>query len=147
MSYKGKFRPKNPHKYKGTTPIIYRSLWEYSVMKWLDTNKDVRSWGSETVVIYYYLTIDEKRHRYFIDFDFVYKDDQRYLVEIKPKKYTVPPKLKGKRVTKRYLGEAIEWERNKCKWKAAKTWAEKRGYKFQVWTEDSLREIGIQVVS
>ena len=45
---KGKFKPKNPQKYKGNpTNIIFRSSWERDVMSWLDTKKDVIWWQSE----------------------------------------------------------------------------------------------------
>ena len=37
----GKFRPKNPSKYKGDpTNIIYRSSWELTVFKYLDNNPE-----------------------------------------------------------------------------------------------------------
>ena len=48
MSYKGKYNPKNPHKYKGDpTNIIYRSLWELKLMMYLDEHRDVVQWASE----------------------------------------------------------------------------------------------------
>ena len=42
MAYKGVFRARNPHKYKGDpTNIIYRSRWELMVMQKLDSHPDV----------------------------------------------------------------------------------------------------------
>ena len=39
MSYKGKYNPRNPEKYKGNPHnIIYRSLWERKFMVYCDTN-------------------------------------------------------------------------------------------------------------
>jgi hypothetical protein len=44
---KGKFKPKNPQKYKGNvTNIIYRSSWELRLMSYLDNHKNIISWGS-----------------------------------------------------------------------------------------------------
>ena len=54
MAYKGRFRPKHPDKYKGdSTKIIYRSLWELKVFKWMDEHRDVIWWQSEEVVVPY----------------------------------------------------------------------------------------------
>ena len=67
MAYKGKFVPKNSHKYKGNVNnIIWRSTWERSLMKFLDINPDVIQWSSEETVIPYISPVDNKMHRYFI---------------------------------------------------------------------------------
>ena len=69
MSYKGKFRPSNPNKYKGDpTKVIYRSLWELKFMRWCDGNVNILKWSSEEVVIPYKSPIDNRYHRYFPDF-------------------------------------------------------------------------------
>ena len=47
----GIFKPRYPEKYKGTFPISYRSRWEFSCMKILDSNPNILTWGSESVVI------------------------------------------------------------------------------------------------
>ena len=54
MSYSGKYRPKNPTKYKGDpTNVIYRSLWERKFMMYCDTNDKILEWGSEEFAIPY----------------------------------------------------------------------------------------------
>ena len=79
--------------------------------------------------------------RYFIDFTITIKDrhDQlnTYLVEIKPKVQTQPPKFKGRR-TKRYLTEKKAYIINTAKWKAAEQYALDRGQKFIIINEDDL---------
>ena len=46
MAYKGRFRPSNPHKYKGDhTKIIYRSLWELKFMRKCDENTGIVQWS------------------------------------------------------------------------------------------------------
>ena len=68
MAYKGRFRPKDPNKYKGDpTKIIYRSLWEFKVFKWMDSHPDVIRWQSEEVIDTYRSPIDGRVHRYFPD--------------------------------------------------------------------------------
>ena len=68
-TYKGKYSPKNPKKYRGDpTNIVYRSLWERKVMVYLDDNDAILEWGSEELVIPYRSPVDGRIHRYFPDF-------------------------------------------------------------------------------
>ena len=146
MTYKGRYKVKNYKKYKGdTTKVIYRSSWERSVFRYLDGNDDILEWNSESYVIPYLCRTDNRMHRYFVDIYFRYKNGKRFLVEIKPKYQTVPPK-KPKRQTKKYLSEVNTYLKNVSKWEAANKWANDRGYHFQVWHEDTLREIGIKIL-
>jgi len=142
MSYKGKYKVKNPQKYKGDpTNICWRSLWERKYMKYLDGNSNILEWSSEEFFIWYKSPVDNKKHRYFPDF---YVKEQypdgtikKYLVEIKPKKQTEPP-TKPKRQTKRYISEVYEYAKNQSKWEAAKEWCLDRGYGFVILTEKEL---------
>ena len=69
MTYQGKFKPRNPQKYRGdSTNIIYRSGWELKLMSYLDKHPGVLLWNSEEIVIPYRSPIDGKMHRYFPDF-------------------------------------------------------------------------------
>lgn len=142
MSYKGKFSPKNPKKYKGDpTNVVYRSLWELRVMKYLDENPAIIEWGSEELAIPYLCPTDNRRHRYFPDFIVkVRKADgsvQTMILEVKPKKETVEPKKK-KKVTKQYITEVMTWGKNQAKWKAATEYCADRGWIFKLITEDHL---------
>jgi len=144
MFHQGKFRPKNPAKYKGDpTNIIYRSSWELKFMNWVDNKDTIVSWKSEETVIPYMSPIDNKWHRYFVDFQIQVRDKngklQSYLIEIKPEKQTKPPVVQ-KRTTKRYLQEVITWGTNEAKWKAADSYAKDRGWHFLILTE---RHLGI----
>jgi hypothetical protein len=68
-TYKGRYSPKNPGKYKGDpTGIIYRSLWERKLMVYLDENKSIIQWSSEEIAIPYISPLDIRYHRYFPDF-------------------------------------------------------------------------------
>ena len=52
MTYKGRYFPSNPKKYKGNpNQIIYRSLWERKVMVYCDKNDAILEWGSEEVIV------------------------------------------------------------------------------------------------
>ena len=69
ITYKGRYIPTNPKKYKGDpSRIIYRSLWERKLMVYCDRNEKVLEWGSEEVIIPYLSPWDNKIHRYFPDF-------------------------------------------------------------------------------
>lgn len=141
MAYKGKYKPKNPEKYKGNPDnIIWRSTWEARVMKQLDENTNVLWWGSEELFIRYYNPIDNKIHRYFPDFVVkVQKKDNTtmtYLLEVKPEAQTKPPKQKRK--TRRYLEESKTYIINQSKWKAATEFCKDHGWVFKVLTEKDL---------
>ena len=69
----GIFVPNHPEKYKGTTPIIYRSSYENKFARWADNNPAVISWGSETIIIPYQNPMTGRVHRYFVDFNFTLK--------------------------------------------------------------------------
>jgi len=139
MTYKGKFHPTNRKKYRGDiNNIVYRSLWERKFMVYCDENDDITEWGSEELIVPYISPLDRKRHRYFPDFYIRTKNGDKFMIEIKPKKFTKPPTPK-KRVTKAYMHETKEWHRNQAKWKAAKSVCEELGWKFQIITEDHLK--------
>lgn len=142
MSYKGKYKPSYPRKYKGDpTNIIYRSLWERRFMVYCDTNEKILEWGSEEVFVWYKSPMDGKPHRYFPDFYIKVQEAngsiKKYLIEIKPQRQTVPP-TKPQRQTKKYISEVYEYAKNQSKWEAAKEWCADRGYEFKVLTENDL---------
>ena len=142
MSYTGRYRPSNPKKYRGdSSNIIYRSLWERKFMVYCDNQTKILEWGSEEIALPYRSPIDNKVHRYYPDFYIKVKESngkiKRYIIEIKPKKQTVEPKMK-KRKTKGYIYEVYEYARNQAKWKAAEEFCKDRMWEFKVLTEDEL---------
>ena len=144
MSYKGKYYPSFPRKYKGDpTNIIYRSLWERKFMVYCDKNDNILEWASEEIAIPYRSPIDNRVHRYFPDFYMKVKETngkiKNYVIEVKPAKQTIPPK-KPKRQTKGYIREAYEYAKNQAKWKMAKEFCADRQWVFKVVTE---KELGI----
>ena len=148
MSYKGKYYPSYPRKYKGDpTNIIYRSLWERKFMVYCDKNESILEWASEEIAIPYRSPIDNRVHRYFPDFYMKVKERggkvKRYVIEVKPAKQTKPP-VKPKRQTKGYIREAYEYAKNQAKWKMAREFCADRQWEFKVVTE---KELGICVVS
>ena len=142
MSYKGKYYPSFPRKYKGDpTNIIYRSLWERKFMVYCDKNDKILEWGSEEIALPYRSPIDNKVHRYFPDFVIKVKEStgniKTYVIEVKPKKQTVEPKKRSK-VTKSYIHECKTYAVNQAKWKAAKEFCDDRLIEFKVITEEEL---------
>lgn len=141
MSYKGKYKPSYPQKYKGDpTNVIYRSLWERKFMVYCDKNENVLEWSSEEIALPYKSPLDNRIHRYFPDFYIKVKEGnkiQKYLIEIKPKKQVSEPKV-PKRKTKGYIYEVKEYVKNQAKWKSAQEFCEDRQWKFKIMTEDDL---------
>lgn len=146
MAYSGRYSVRNKNKYEGdASRVIFRSLWERQVFKWIDENPSIVKWSSEEVVIPYRCQTDNRIHRYFIDVKLVMEDGKTYLVEIKPKSQAKPPKTRRK--TKKYLREVMTYAKNESKWKAANEYCADRGWKFLVWTEDHLKELGIKLLT
>jgi hypothetical protein len=142
MAYSGKYTPKNPQKYKGNpNNIIWRSTWELRMLKFLDSNPSIIEWGSEEVVIPYVSPLDNKVHRYFVDFYVKVRSKSgtinKFLIEVKPFNQTIPPK-KPKRLTESYRSSVATYLVNGAKWEAAKRWAEERGMSFFIFTENEL---------
>tara|TARA_B100001287_G_scaffold105964_1_gene89142 strand:- start:2621 stop:3061 length:441 start_codon:yes stop_codon:yes gene_type:complete len=142
MSYKGKYYPSYPKKYKGDpTNIIYRSLWERKFMVWCDKNENILKWASEEIAIPYRSPIDGRLHRYFPDFYVKVRENSgkivEKLIEVKPLKQTTPP-IKPKRKTKGYIYEVREYAKNMAKWEAGTEFCKDRSWKFQVLTENEL---------
>ena len=144
MYHKRQYKPIHPEKYAGDpTNIVMRSSWETKFAIWCDTNPSIVKWCSEEIVIPYISPVDNRAHRYFVDFKIQVKTKEglrTYLIEIKPAAQTVPPKA-TQRKTKRYLTEVMTWGVNEAKWKAADRYAKDRGWEFKVLTE---YELGIK---
>ena len=141
----GKYKVKNKEKYVADLQECeYRSTWELRYMKYLDNNPSVVEWGSENIVIPYYNPVEKRTRRYFVDFyaKVLTKTGQykKFIIEIKPQSQCNPPK-KPKRVSSNYRNALKAYVRNQSKWKAARTWAEKRDWEFIVITE---KELGIK---
>lgn len=139
---KGKFKPKNPQKYKGnSSEIIYRSGWELQCMIYFDRTEAILEWASEECVVNYISPLDGKSHRYYIDFYAKVKRSdgiiENLLIEVKPFKQTQPPKTPQKK-TRRYLEEKATYDKNTAKWSAARAVADKLGWKFVILTENEL---------
>lgn len=138
----GTFIPKNPNKYKGTLPIVYRSSLELKCFRWMDNNINVITWGSESVVIPYQSPLDGRLHRYFVDIVALLKDKEgnlkKLLIEIKPSKYTAKPIITPRKSKKTIMYEQTQYILNQAKWQSATAWAKNKGYTFLIITEKDL---------
>lgn len=144
-TYKGVFKPRNKSKYRGDAQkIVYRSLWERQVFRWCDNNKSVVEWSSEEVVVPYISPVDNRMHRYFVDIYIKLADGNQYLIEIKPEKQTKPPTSKKKT---KLLTESITFAQNNAKWDAARKFADLHGMHFEIWTEKTLKALGIKILT
>jgi hypothetical protein len=93
-------------------------------------------------VIPYVSPMDNLVHRYFVDF-FIEVENKsgvvkKYLVEVKPYRYTQPPTI-PKRKTQSFISEVKQWGVNNAKWDAAKRFASQRGWEFMLVTEKDLQ--------
>lgn len=146
------YKPKNPGKYLGDPErIIMRSSWEGRFMTWCDLHPDIVKWSSEPIGIAYLSPLDQRQHKYFVDFWVLIEKDggrQQYLIEIKPDAQTKMPDKKlqsivneGRATTKqltRYNRELRTYIINQTKFAAAMKYAASQGMKFQVCSENFL---------
>lgn len=142
-SLKSRYKPSYPEKYKGNpNNIICRSSWERKFCVWCDTNPNIIEWGSEEFWIPYKSPVDNRIHRYFPDFIIKVKDNngtiKSYVIEVKPKRQTVPPTTSPKRKTKTWINEVKTYAVNEAKWKAAREFCADRLLEFKIITEDEL---------
>ncbi len=141
-SIKSIYKPSYPEKYQGdANNIICRSSWERRFCYWCDHNSNIISWASEEFSIGYISPVDNRMHRYFPDYLIKVKESngkiKTYVIEVKPKKETIPPKQRS-RTTKSYLYECRTYAVNQAKWNAAKEWCADRMLEFKIITEDEL---------
>ena len=116
-------------------------------MKDCDTNDNIVTWASEEFSIPYISPLDNKRHRYYPDFLIKVKESdgklKKYVIEIKPKKQTIKPKMKTDsrkrpRMTKTYIKEMKNYAVNQAKWNAAIEFCKDNSLEFKIITEDQL---------
>jgi hypothetical protein len=132
----GKFVPTAPEKYVGLKTPTYRSSWEWSFMKFCDTNPSVQKWASEAVQIPYRDPLTGRQTVYVPDFFIQYIDKQNRilteLIEIKPASQTIL-----ERVGKNKYNQA-QYVKNQAKWAAANIWCKQQGIKFRILNENDL---------
>lgn len=143
----GYFKPAFPEKYIGdVSSIVFRSSWEFKFLKWCDLSDTVIRYASEPLGIIYYNPLDKRAHKYYVDFFVITKDkaggpDQRWLIEVKPLKYVNPPvapKIMTNNHMANYIWASKQFIINRAKFEAAKAFADQRGVRFGVVTENFL---------
>lgn len=133
---KGKFTMTNPEKYVGLKTPTYRSSWEWSFMRFCDTNESVQKWASEAVQIPYRDPLTGRNTIYVPDFFIQYIDKHNKmhveLIEIKPASQAIL-----ERVGKNKYNQA-QFIKNQAKWASANIWCKQQGIKFRIVSENDL---------
>jgi len=145
-AHKGYYTPNNPEKWilsesgLAGAQIMYRSSWERKFCVFADNNKNVKYVASEPFAIPYVSPLDNKPHKYYIDFIAVIVDkdgnESKKFIEVKPRAQTKAPR-KSKNM-KRYVKEMRTYQVNKAKWQAAIAFCNKQGWEFLILTEIEL---------
>lgn len=133
---RGKFVMTSPKKYVGTKQPTYRSSWEWSFMRFCDTNDSVLKWASEAISIPYRDPLTGRNTIYVPDFfiEYVDKNNNRHveLIEIKPASQTLLEK------TGKNKYNQAQYVKNQAKWTAANAWCKQQGIKFRILNENDL---------
>jgi hypothetical protein len=133
---RGKFTMSQPGKYVGTKMPTFRSSWEWSFMRFCDTNPSVQKWASEAISIPYRDPLTGRQTIYVPDFFIQYVDKNNKmhveLIEVKPASQQIL-----ERVGKNKYNQA-QFVKNQAKWTAATAWCRQQGIKFRVLNENDL---------
>ena len=107
-----------------------------------DKDPNILKWASEERWIPYRSPVDGKIHRYYVDFVITVKNGnnqtETILVEVKPAVQCRAPYRKTKKVTQGLINEQMTWGINQAKWEAAREYAERRGWRFEILTDDQI---------
>ena len=135
----GTYEVINKDKYVGTRAPRYRSGWEFSFMKFCDSNDHILQWASESIQIPYRHPLTGKQTIYVPDFLITYRTRNNTmraeLIEIKPKKQSV---VESKMSSRDRAVVAV----NYAKWASATAWCKRQGITFRVITEQDLFKNG-----
>lgn len=136
----GKFRCKNPEKYIGKNNPLYRSSWEFTMMKFCDEHTGIVNWTSEGIHIPYLNPLTGKKTFYVPDFLISYVDKNgkkiTELIEIKPSNQAFKESIG------RSQHNRAHYILNQAKWTAATAWCKQQGIKFRVITEKDIFHYG-----
>lgn len=137
----GIYNPINTNKYKGDSFPIFRSAWEARMMRFLDLNENVIEWVSEQPLVPYLNPNTNTVWNYHPDFVIKIKSSNGIkiqMIEIKPKKQTMPPVMTESKRKNTFIKEMMAWNMNVAKWKNAKEYCKQKGWEFIILTEDQL---------
>lgn len=157
--HQGTYQIKNSEKFIGNEEkCFYRSSYELKFMVYCDSSENVVKWGSEQIAIPYQdwdpIAKTYKDRRYFIDFIVEDIKGDKWLIEVKPLSETLeifnetapaPPKNETSKSLENYEYKLRQWSTNRHKWSQAIEYAQARGYKFKIITEESLNKSNVTV--
>lgn len=136
----GYFPLNEAKKYKGNGPIIYRSSWELKFCNYCERTPEIIEWSSESFSIKYFNPIDKIWHNYYPDFIITLNTGETIIIEVKPKSQIfekpIPPKRKTRKAELNYVNNCKTWIINNAKRLACTEFANLRGFKYEVITED-----------
>lgn len=157
MAYKNKrgwYKLVNPSKFvppadkhmksfnESEASVEYKSSLERNAFRYADANPHIKNWSVEPFPIKYLKPTDGKIHRYYIDLFLVFSTGDKFLVEVKSKGETKPPKKPTRKTDKAIINyqKALQtYAVNEAKWKAAEEFASQHNMKFIILTEDELK--------
>lgn len=129
------YEPTNPHKFKGTLPIIFRSSWELEFAKHCDLLPTVLEWNYEAVKIPYSDPVTGKQKIYIPDFFVTIAQKDGYAMQFV---FEIKPRHEQDQAYARNSKDSALVARNHAKWLAASQWADRHSSQFEVLNEADL---------
>lgn len=127
---------------ESTMSVQFKSSLELQSIRYCDANPHVVHWSIEPFHVKYIKPTDGKVHRYFIDLFIEFSSKDKFIVEVKSKGETIPPKKPQKNTQKAIMNyqKAIQtYSINSAKWLAATEFAIQNNMRFIILTEEQLR--------
>lgn len=127
---------------ESTGSVEFKSSLELAAIRYCDYNKHITKYSLEPFAIKYVKPTDGKPHRYYVDLFLEFSNGEKFIVEIKSKGETIPPKKPSKKTGKaiaNYQRALQTYHVNQAKWSAAETWAKQNNMRFLILTEDDLK--------
>lgn len=122
--------------------LEYKSSLEHIAFRYADYNKNIVNFSVEPFAIKYLKPTDGKIHRYYIDLFLEFKSGDKFLVEVKSKGETIPPKKPSRKTDKtirNYQRAMQTYLVNQAKWTAAEEFAKLNNMRFIILTEEELK--------
>jgi len=121
--------------------IKYRSSWEKKFMEFCDFNPNITKVNSEGMTVKYLNPVTNKISNYYMDFMIETNNNKIWLVEVKPRYQTIPPKPPKNNSEKSaalYRKAIQTYAVNQAKWEATEILCEEKGWIFKIITEKEL---------
>ena len=108
--------------------LIFRSNWEVKFAHFLDNNNNVKYWKNDFLIKFKDRFIDQKIHKYYVDFYVEMMNNDILLIEIKPMD-SLKRRVETKSVRYKVIHDS-NYKKNLCKFESVNLLCKRNKWKF-----------------